>query len=411
MKKRIRLPWYIKDVLRTLDKANFECYVVGGAVRDSLLGRPVHDYDITTNALPEQIVELFESKGFTVCPTGIKHGTVTVVNGCYNIEVTTYRIDGDYSDNRRPDSVEFTTSLKEDLSRRDFTINAMAYHPKKGIIDEFGGTKDLKNGIIKCVGYPEKRFEEDALRIIRAIRFANQLDFSVEYDTLFGILRLRDNLKDISVERKREELNKILSTGRQVKGLQFLQEVMPEVFNKNVDTKGNLLLHFSKSESFVQNLTTLIIYDIIKLSSLDYLKYDNKTKILVNNAVNCYHSFKDNEKAIANDNDINSKYILKKEIMSKFSKDEINTAINVILAENSYNCEIAYKALVNMGSIETLKEPVCREDLDINGDDIKSLGYEGERINLAFKTLLEFVWNYPDGNKKETLMNRLRFWR
>ncbi len=409
MKKRISLPWYVKDILRILDKAGFECYVVGGAVRDSLLGRPVHDYDITTNALPEQIIEIFENKDFTVCPTGLQHGTVTIVNGRYNIEVTTYRIDGEYSDNRRPDTVEFTTSLKEDLARRDFTINALAYNPKVGIIDEFNGIEDLQKRIIKCVGNPEERFNEDSLRIVRAIRFANQLDFSIDYDTLIEILKLKDNLKNVSVERKREELNKILSTGQQIKGIQFLQEVMPEIFNKNVYTKGNLLLYFSKSESFVQNLTTLIIYDIIKISSLDYLKYDNNTKKTIENSIKCYHALRQNERAILDSN--SSRYILKQEILSKFSQEEINNAMCVITSENSYKCEFSYNVLSEIDSIKKCREPIYREDLDIDGNDIKKLGYEGKEIDVAFRKLLTFVWTYPKDNKKEILIKRLKSWR
>ncbi len=409
MRKKIFLPWYVKDILKVLDKAKFECFVVGGAVRDSLLKRPVHDYDITTNALPEQIADLFENNGFTVCPTGLQHGTVTIVNGCYNIEVTTYRIDGEYSDNRRPDKVEFTTSLKEDLARRDFTINAIAYHPKKGIIDEFSGIKDLQEGKIRCVGNPKERFEEDSLRIVRAIRFANQLDFSIQYDTLSAMLSLKGNLKNVSEERKREELDKILSTGYSVKGLHILQEIMPDIFNKNVDTKGNLLLYFSKSEDFVQNLTTLILYDIIKLSSLDYLKYDNNTKKMVNDTINCYHILRKNERAMLDSN--SARYILKRDVLSRFSQDSINSAISIILAENSYECEFAYNTLTELNSIQFAKEPIHREDLDIDGNDIMALGYKGEEISKAFEKLLTFVWAYPKDNRKEILIKRLKHWR
>ena len=168
----MHLPEYIVYITDKLAEKGHEAFVVGGCVRDYLLGQCPKDYDVTTSALPEQIIECFE--GERLLANGLKHGTVTVIRDDIPIEITTYRIDGDYKDHRHPEKVEFTSSLKEDLSRRDFTINAMAYSEKTGIVDYFGGKEDLKNGIIRAVGNPYIRFDEDALRILRALRFSSR---------------------------------------------------------------------------------------------------------------------------------------------------------------------------------------------------------------------------------------------
>lgn len=196
------------EILNVLEKAGFEAYLVGGCVRDTLMKRPFHDTDITTNALPEQITDTF--KNYKTIPTGIKHGTVTVISGGVPYEITTYRIDGKYSDSRRPDSVEFTANLYEDLARRDFTINAIAMNSHGEISDPFGGAEDIKKQVIRCVGSPEKRFSEDALRIMRAVRFSAQLGFEIEHETAEAIHSMKNRLKNISKERIREELDKLI---------------------------------------------------------------------------------------------------------------------------------------------------------------------------------------------------------
>ena len=194
---QIRLPGTVKTILNTLHHAGYEAYAVGGCVRDSLLHRVPDDWDITTSARPEQVKALFSH----TVDTGIEHGTVTVLIGSKTHEVTTYRIDGKYEDCRHPENVTFTASLKEDLKRRDFTINAMAYNEEEGLIDLYGGLKDLEAGVIRCVGPAEERFSEDALRILRAVRFSAQLDFSIDRDTLAGVILLAPNLEKISAER------------------------------------------------------------------------------------------------------------------------------------------------------------------------------------------------------------------
>lgn len=206
MNYKIEMPDNAAGIIDRLEQAGHEAYIVGGCVRDSLLGRVPGDWDITTSARPEEVKSLFKR----TIDTGIKHGTVTVMFGKEGYEVTTYRVDGSYTDHRRPDSVEFTANLEEDLKRRDFTINAMAYSHAKGIIDLFGGMEDLKKRVIRAVGKPEERFDEDALRVLRAVRFAAQLGFDIEEGTRAAIMEKASFLKDISAERKRVELDKLL---------------------------------------------------------------------------------------------------------------------------------------------------------------------------------------------------------
>lgn len=202
----IQLPEKVKSIINTIQEAGYEAYAVGGCIRDSILGRTPSDWDITTSATPYQIKELFHR----TVDTGIKHGTVTVLSDRDSYEVTTYRIDGVYEDSRHPREVVFTASLLEDLKRRDFTINAMAYNEKEGLVDAFGGMEDIKGQMIRCVGNPMERFSEDALRIMRAIRFSAQLGYEIEEETSGAIGRLAPDLKKISAERIQTELVKLL---------------------------------------------------------------------------------------------------------------------------------------------------------------------------------------------------------
>ncbi len=202
----IRLPEEVKNIIETLTEAGFEAYAVGGCVRDAILGRKPQDWDITTSAKPEDVKRLFRR----TVDTGIQHGTVTVMIDKTGYEVTTYRIDGEYEDCRHPKEVTFTTKLSEDLLRRDFTINAMAYNEKEGLVDLFGGREDLEKGLIRCVGEASERFDEDALRILRAFRFAAQLGFEIDEKTFEAAKEKAPNLAKVSAERIRVELNKIL---------------------------------------------------------------------------------------------------------------------------------------------------------------------------------------------------------
>lgn len=204
----VNIPGYVQSVLDTLTEAGHEAYVVGGCVRDILRGDIPKDWDVCTSALPEETLQAFVEQ--KTIETGLKHGTVTVLSGGNPVEVTTYRIDGEYLDSRHPEKVEFTRSLEEDLARRDFTINAMAYHPSKGIIDLYQGCDDLNVGLIRCVGNPSKRFQEDALRIMRGLRFSSVLDFGIEPKTDMAMRQHKEKLQDISKERINVELSKLL---------------------------------------------------------------------------------------------------------------------------------------------------------------------------------------------------------
>ena len=225
------MPKNVDIAINLLQSAGFEAYAVGGCVRDSLLGKTPNDWDITTSAKPEDMKSVFAD--FHCIDTGIKHGTVTVVIDGEPLEITTFRLDGEYEDNRHPKSVTFTSDLGADLGRRDFTVNAMAYSKKTGTVDLFGGQNDLKNGIIRCVGDPDRRFNEDALRILRALRFASALDFEIEEKTAQSLLKNRALLGNISEERIAKELLKLVC-GKGAKRIltdfaPVLFEILPEL--------------------------------------------------------------------------------------------------------------------------------------------------------------------------------------
>lgn len=225
----ITIPQEVKKILDTLNGLGHEAYIVGGCVRDIYLGRKPKDWDITTSAKPEEVKKAFKH----TYDTGIEHGTVSVRLNLEIYEVTTYRVDGEYTDHRRPDHVSFTASLEEDLKRRDFTMNAMAYHPDQGIVDLFGGREDLERQVIRCVGDPNERFEEDALRMLRAIRFASRFGFEIETRSWKAILEKAPLLQKVSAERIREELNQVLISDhpemiRKIVDSGMMQYIIPE---------------------------------------------------------------------------------------------------------------------------------------------------------------------------------------
>lgn len=222
---KIEIPKGVKYIINTLQENDYEAYIVGGAVRDSLLERKVNDWDITTSANPQEVVNIFENLGYKIIPTGLKHGTVTILINSIGYEVTTFRIDGEYEDNRRPKEVKFTSNLKEDLKRRDLTINAMAYNDKIGLVDYFHGLEDLNNKIIRCVGNSKDRFNEDSLRMLRCIRFASQLNFHMEESIKLNIRKLSRNIANVSMERIRDELCKILVSSQPVYGIKNIVEL------------------------------------------------------------------------------------------------------------------------------------------------------------------------------------------
>ena len=240
---RIEMPYEAEWIIDNIRSHGYEAFIVGGCVRDAVLGRIPGDWDITTSAKPEQVKEIF---GKTV-DTGLKHGTVTIIKHGKGYEVTTYRIDGEYLDGRHPETVEFTPDLREDLKRRDFTINAMAYSHETGIVDEFEGMEDLKRRVIRCVGCADDRFTEDALRILRAVRFAAQLDFVIEDETYKAIVKIAPNLTHVSKERIQVELTKLLLSDHPEKiwmvdetGIaDYVTSGFPEVFERELERENS----------------------------------------------------------------------------------------------------------------------------------------------------------------------------
>ena len=231
MNHHFSLPDPVYRLLDHLSRAGFSAYVVGGCVRDSLLGLQPHDWDICTSATPDQMKQVF--RGFHTVETGLKHGTMTVVVDHKPYEVTTFRVDGNYSDHRHPDSVRFVDNLTQDLARRDFTVNAMAFSPASGLADPFNGQQDLSAGLIRCVGIPEQRFDEDALRVLRALRFASVYDFTIEPATASALRKMSPDLKRVAGERVREELLKLLcgkAAGRILREFpEVLAVIVPEI--------------------------------------------------------------------------------------------------------------------------------------------------------------------------------------
>lgn len=232
----ISLPSYALDIVNRLETFGFEAYVVGGCVRDSLMGRTPQDWDVCTNARPEEVLRVF--RRFHVIKTGLQHGTVTVMNERRPVEITTFRLDGAYTDNRHPDSVAFVSRVEEDLSRRDFTINAMAYSPTRGLIDSFGGREDMRAGIVRCVGEPDARFNEDGLRILRALRFASRFRFDIARETAEAVRRNRLLLEHISAERVFKELKGILAGEGVLNMMLGFPEVLCTIIPELKDTVG-----------------------------------------------------------------------------------------------------------------------------------------------------------------------------
>ena len=270
------IPAPIKEIARILNTEGFQCFLVGGAVRDSIMGFTPKEYDITTNAKPEDVQRIFK---YTI-PTGIKHGTILVILDDMHVEITTFRSDGNYSDGRHPDKVEYTASIEDDLPRRDLTINAMAYNISDGnLIDMFDGMKDIKNKIIRSVGNPYERFTEDGLRIMRAIRFATRLNFNIEKETFDAICHSTGMLTSIAYERIREEFNGILISDNPFRGIELLRKtgilalIMPELMQgfgvaQNRFHKYDVYYHILHTIQAVEPLETEELTLLVRLAAL-----------------------------------------------------------------------------------------------------------------------------------------------
>lgn len=378
------IPKEIQFIIDTLVKNGFEAYLVGGCVRDMLMGIPPHDYDITTSAPPEAILTLFEK----TVPTGIKHGTVTVINGGIAAEVTTYRADGDYADHRRPMSVTFVKSLKEDLARRDFTVNAIAYNKDEGIKDFFGGTEDINNKILRAVGEPEKRFTEDSLRILRLFRFASVLEFTPENETLNAALKCAPLLESISAERISSELRRdvngknpmSLKPLTDTKGLRFIGIKNPD-YSKIVPLQGEGLALFGFLYSSTDNL----------ISALEFLKPSNKEKKLYQNILTLLSLPLPQSKA---------------EIKEMLFKTDPCSVEKYLYFKNSYFGTDTQNAFNMLREITENGEPYRISDLKIGGETLIDLGISGGKIGETLEYLREIVVRNPEQNRKSILLQK-----
>ncbi len=426
-----------KEVLEKLNNNEFNGYVVGGACRDYILGKEIVDVDVTTNATPDQILNIF--KDYKVYKTGLKHGTVTVNVEGELIEITTFRKDGDYLNNRKPNSVKFVDDLKEDVLRRDFTINAICYNEKEGFVDLFNGIDDLKNKIIRTVGNADDRFCEDALRILRALRFASTLSFNIEKSTAKAIIKNKDLLKNISKERIYSELVKILLGDNVEYVLLNFKQVFFTLFNDlefcdNFDQKSkfhayDVYTHIVKSVAYAEKdkvvRLALLFHDIKKPSCfsvddngvghfythqeksadkaneiLNDLKVDNKTKSQVYFLIK-YHDFfiEPTKKSI-------------KIWLYKYGEQYVKNLMKVKIADaKAHSLNFIEKrlnqAITSLNLIDEIllnNECFSLKDLKIKGKDLIKKGYEGEKISNKLTSILYDVISEKVENDREVLL-------
>ena len=436
---KIEMPKKAKHIIETIQRAGFEAYIVGGCVRDSLLGREPEDWDITTSAKPWQIKEMFDR----TIDTGIQHGTVTVMLDKEGFEVTTYRIDGKYEDGRHPREVIFTPSLIEDLKRRDFTINAMAYNEEGGLIDVFGGLRDMEEKTIRCVGDPKERFSEDALRIMRAIRFSAQLGYGIEKRTKEAIRVMSPALKGISAERIQVELVKLIISPhpdylREAYETGVTKVILPE-FDQAMDTPQNHPHHkYNVGEHTLAALIqtepdrilrlSVLLHDIGKPSTLSTdekgenhfyghasvgaqmaekilkrLRFDNDTISQVSKVVR-YHDY-------GNEWDPDMRMV--RRAVNKIGQDVFPLLFPIkradILAQSGYLQAEKLERLEKWHMLyqEVLKQRQCvsLKDLAVTGSDLIALGMKpGRKLGEALQGLLELVMEDPELNQKEKLL-------
>jgi tRNA nucleotidyltransferase (CCA-adding enzyme) len=437
---KIIIPQEVNYILNKLVSNGYEAFIVGGSLRDSLLKKIPKDFDIATNALPSEVISIFEH----TIPTGLIHGTVTVIINTRPFEITTYRIDGEYEDNRHPSSVTFTSSLEEDLSRRDFTINAMAYGINEILQDPFHGLIDLEKQIIRTVGNANLRFNEDALRMLRAVRFSCQLNFDIEAETLKSIFTNSYLLKKISAERIRDELSKILVSSKPSIGIRLLQStnllqyVLPEIipcigFNQqhpyhDKDVYDHTLSVLDNTPSRLPLRLSALLHDISKPDCftidgngvghfytheikgakaaeniLTRLRFDNKTITAVSLLIK-EHMAKNTPlipSAI-------KRYINRVGIENLEDLFDLQVAdIKGLKPTDDFNAVFEIKNMV--AKILEEKEPRKAEDLAIDGYDLINLGYTpGKELGDMLKSLLEQVIENPNLNTRENLLKLLK---
>lgn len=443
---RIAVPEKGQYIIKTLQKAGFEAYAVGGCVRDSILGREPQDWDITTSARPQQVKALFPR----TIDTGLQHGTVTVMLRGEGFEVTTYRIDGSYEDSRHPSQVSFTADLREDLRRRDLTINAMAYNDTAGLVDLFGGLADLKARMVRCVGDPGERFREDALRILRAIRFSAQLGYTIEKDTAAAIAKLAPTLSRISAERIQTELTKLMLSPnpdylRTAYDTGVTKVFFPE-FDRAMETPQNHPHHcHGVGEHILHALgcveadkvlrLAVLLHDIGKPAVLTTdpegrshfhghaavsgkmaenilrrLRYDNETILKVCRLVQ-YHDF---------GNGMDMDIRMARRAIHRIGEDAFPALFAVkkadILAQSDY---LRQEKLANLENWQNLYEEILAEHqcvslktLAVSGKDLIDAGWRpGRELGETLNRLLELVLEDPAGNTKERLLAAAKEYR
>lgn len=437
----INIPSQVNRAIEILSENGHSAYVVGGAVRDAIMGIPAHDWDITTSALPEQTMEAFN--GFRIIETGLKHGTVTVIVDGAQLEITTYRIEHGYSDNRHPDRVDFTNRVEDDLARRDFTVNAIAYSPIHGFADPFGGRDDIEKKIIRCVGDADKRFGEDALRILRALRFSSVLGFEIDDETSAGIHRNYSLLKNISVERIFVEMSKLLcgkDAGRILREYgDVIFFVLPELapMKNCIQNHERHILdvwgHTAKAVESVEPIPELRFAMLLHDSGKPHCKSTDE------NGIDHFYSHAKISKKIANDvlvrlktstafrnhvcnlveyhdfvPDKISKKTYKKHI-AKLGVETVKELFNVRMADiSAQNPKFIDEGTTsNKAGLETLeeieKEDSCLKisDLAIGGNDIVLLGVKpSPEIGKILETLLDEVMEEKIENTHEALLSR-----
>ncbi len=381
------IPQKILNILKKIRKNGYEAYIVGGCVRDLLMEIPPHDYDITTSATPEEIQAIFEKS----IPTGIKHGTITVIEDGEPIEITTFRAESEYTDHRHPNSVEFVRDVKSDLSRRDFTINAMCYNEQKGIIDLFGGTEDIKLKVLRAVGDANERFLEDALRIMRLFRFASTLDFGIEQKTYSAAMENAHLLSKVSTERINVELTKLLLGENCEVIVPLISIGALEFLNISSCQNADKLKHLPKQISlrffaFLDNEK-----DISKIA--ENLKYSNKIKaqIFTFEKLKNYGIPKDKK-------DI-------KEMLNLSSLDELKLYFDYLHVCKGIDTETLVKFT---NEIIENKEPFSISHLAISGSDLIALGIKGEEIGSTLHFVLKEVIKNPELNTKNTLIEKIK---
>ena len=387
------LPIYVKNVLGALERAGHECYCVGGCVRNFLLSIPISDYDVTTSALPSETLSALYD--FKTIETGIKHGTVTAISDSHPIEITTYRSENTYSDHRHPDSVSFSKTLGDDLSRRDFTINALAFNEKSGIIDLFGGIQDIERRLIKTVGNPDERFNEDALRILRALRFASILGFDIEEKTSESIRKNFGLLSFISKERIYSELTRLICGNSAEKIIKDYAEIFSFVL-------GNELISANALEIAASSLSALPKEPHIRFAALF-------KGIGAASAQSILFSLKSDKNTLQSVITL----VSASEIALPKSRIEIKKLLRNYGAKSLKDILVLneiYSEEIQKESSDILENGECFKlcDLEISGADLLSLGFKGKQIGAALEEILNLVIEEKLTNNKEKLIEYIK---